>query len=52
MSGEFKKQKSPQQGIFEQLTLGPDFSLTRSIPGAARSILRTARVTRLYDAAL
>jgi hypothetical protein len=32
----------------ERLTLGSDFSLPRSISGAARTILRTAKVTRLY----
>jgi len=42
----------PLGGNFERLTLGFDFSLSRSISGAARSILRTAKVTRLYDTAL
>jgi hypothetical protein len=41
----------PCGGIGERLTLGPDFNLFRSISGAARSVLRTAEVTRLYDTA-
>jgi hypothetical protein len=45
--------KIPLTGeIHERLTLGPDFSLSSSISGTARSVLRTAGVTRLYDAAL
>ena len=35
----------------KRLTLGPDFSLSRRISAPARSTLRVARVTRLYDAA-
>ena len=35
----------------KRLTLGPDFSLSRRISASARSTLRVARVTRLYDAA-
>ncbi len=44
-----KKTKSPFRGNVEWLTLGSDFSLFHSISGAARSILRTAKVTKLYD---
>lgn len=47
------KIKSPWRGrLSKRLTLGPDFILSRSISGAARTILRTAKVTRLYDTTL
>ncbi len=47
-----ENQKPPYGGMVERLTLGSDFSLSRPISGAARSILRTAKVTRFYDTTL
>lgn len=42
--------KSPQGDFFyERIDLGLDFSLSRSISGKARSVLRTAKVTRTYE---
>ena len=42
--------KNPScEGFNERLTLGFDFNLSPSIAGRARSVLRTAGVTRLYN---
>ena len=44
------KTKIPREGNSdERLTPSFDFNLSRSISGTARSVLRTAKVIRLYD---
>jgi len=49
--GDNRHQSSAVVEMKKRLTLGPDFSLSRRISAPARSTLRVAKVTRLYDAA-